>query len=197
MKASPIQLIESHLEKISVQPNRSYKNVKSADVDHVTLQTFKRVVPAAEYWNKRKTPVDGIESRTFLITLGVRTPTDEKFKGPYVFEVICSGVVICVPDGIGTMSAERAAREYGLSLMYGQVRENVAALTARMRSGIHMLPTVSFIGDGEGEAPPKRQLVSDEADPQRMGETPPPLATVVPDQAQRKRRGPSSNKVTP
>jgi hypothetical protein len=149
MKASPIQLLSSTLDRVKVEANSEYVDSPKARSDELVLESFKQWEPCPEYWSDEDVSVPGVESRTYRITLGVRTPKSQS-GSPYAFDVICSGVVVCLPEGVGDLSPEQAAYQYGCSILFGIIREQVVSLTARMAHGLRLLPTVSFLAD----APP-------------------------------------------
>lgn len=156
MKASPIQLLESSIQKVFVESNDEYDEESNGTgpFEEIVLQTFKRVDAFPDYWDDEKPPVDGLADRTYRLSLGVRTPTDDPSTGPYMFEVVFNAVVACVPERVGTLTAAQAAREYGLTMVYGMIREQLLNATSRMPYGARLLPSVSFIGDSDAEPDP-------------------------------------------
>lgn len=168
MKVSPIQLLESDLHKISIEVNESFDEDEGEDAQfqEIVLQTFKRVDAFPDYWETRAPPVASMKERTYRLSLGVRTPPDSD-TGPYRFEIVFNAVVACLPERINNLDPSQAAREYGLTMVYGMIREQLVSCTARMAHGIRLLPSVSFIGDSDGasEATAKSGAVGTETRP--------------------------------
>lgn len=147
MKNSPIQLLTSNFIKICVEPHVGADDLsEDPAIDRMEIQYFDRIEQAQDYWGADSADsADDIARRTFLVTLGVRT-VDGETMGPYKFEIIASGVLACFSQHIGGMTPRDAVREYGLTLLFGMLREQLANMTARMPNGIRLLPTVSFVG---------------------------------------------------
>lgn len=152
MKASPIQLLSSTLDRVKVEANDDYDESGPSRSDDIVLESFKQWEACPEYWLDEDVGVPGVEERTYRITLGVRTPAGD-LTGPYAFDIICTGVVACFPEGVGNLNPEEAAHQYGCTILFGMIREQLLALTARMPYGLRLLPTVSFLAD----APPARK----------------------------------------
>jgi len=151
MKSSPIQLLESFPEKIFLTISDSYDDKSTAgSFEKLDVQVFRDIEKFSDFWEVEP-PVKGLEDRTYKVILGIRTPK-EKSAGPYVFEFVISGVVVCV-GAVGDRDPRDLAFEYGLTILYGNIREQFAGLTARMSPGIRFLPTLSFIGEKPSEAP--------------------------------------------
>ena len=149
MKSSPIQLLESFPEKILLTISDSYDDKSTAGTfEKLDAQVFREIEDFPGFW-ETEPPVKGLEERTYNVTLGIRTPKG-KSAGPYVFEFVISGVVVCV-GSVGDRNPRDLAFEYGLTILYGNIREQFAGLTARMRPGIRFLPTLSFIGEKPSE----------------------------------------------
>lgn len=153
MKSSPIQILESFPEKILLTTRDDAEDSVPGSFEKLDLQVFRRIVECPEFWESSP-PVEGLESRTFKVTLGIRTPKD-KPAGPYLFEFVSSGIVACVQN-ISDKSPKELAYEYGLTILYGNMREQIATMTARMNPGIRFLPTLSFIGEKPQEPEPAR-----------------------------------------
>lgn len=148
MKPSPVQLLQSTIDKISVEVNEDFTGVGEGQIwaEDITLQVREQVEQASDYWDGRDVPpVPEIRGRTYVITLGVRTDPKEKTQAPYSFEILASGLVVCMVERIGEMEPDEAAKQYGLSMIYGAMREQLLILTSRMIHGPRLLPTVSFM----------------------------------------------------
>lgn len=174
MKASPIQLLESSLAKAFVEPVADYDDGGS-DVsqvfEEVVLQTYKRIDAFPDFWASEKPPFPGLADRTYRLALGVRTPDDQGQNGPYKFEVMFTAVVACIPERIGELSPAQAAQEYGLTMLYGMIREQVLNLTSRMTYGTRLLPSVSFMGDSRSVPVAKKKLSTRHAAQVKAGST--------------------------
>lgn len=147
MKKSPVQLLESILDKVLVQPNPEYDDDQSEPSSKVLLEFHREIEPATEYWKDQPVLESGMEGRTYRVQLGVRTPPNSP-AGPYSFEIVCSGIFACTADKLfKTLSPEDAIAEYGYTILFGVIREQLVSLTSRMTYGSRMLPTMSFMGD--------------------------------------------------
>ena len=147
MKPSPIQLMRSTIEKLSVEVNSDYQSgTEDAQLmENLVLQFKEDFRPLDGHWSEQNpVPMPGIEQRTFSVSLGIRTDPDD-LKGPYSFEVVASGIVACVPERVHELTAAEAARQYGLAMIYGSMREQLLTVTSRMVHGGRLLPTVSFM----------------------------------------------------
>ena len=161
MRASPIQLLETTLIKVSIEPIEAVESAEPVAEGHgkslfnlttFEIQTSKGIIPYSKYWDDKQNPPNALVDKTYLIHLGVRTVPEVEAKGLYRFEVVVTGVV-------GVFSAEKdspekMAYQYGLTLLFGVVREQLMALTLKMSNGSMMLPTMSFLD----ETPPEIKL---------------------------------------
>lgn len=144
MRQSKIQLVELKLGKILIAPNTKYKEPSSAEeaegID-MALQSAKTICKSPEYW---ATPVDvdeKIRDHTYTVKLGIRTPPAGSGY-PYNFEVQYSGVIVNFDPQDG--NPDKFAAKYGLALLYGAVRDQIFTLTAKMKGGALLVPTMSF-----------------------------------------------------
>lgn len=153
MKRSPIQLIQTTLLKLAVEPVQDdrfggRKPATPFEYDKVVLETARSCRRFPEYWNGRELPIEGIADKTYLVYLGLRTPTDGEETGPYKFEVVCSGVIAVMPTRTpGKVSDDDLALQFGLTLLYGVIREQLTNLTHRMTWGDIQLPTMNFLDE--------------------------------------------------
>jgi hypothetical protein len=147
MKQSPVQLVDAVVEQLMVRANSKYQEPDDQILgfEDVTLEFQFGFEPLSGYWAEEGKAAPTLEDRTYRVVLGVRSPKEGNV--PYIFMIVCSGIVVCLADKIGgNMSSEGAAEEYGYSLLYGMAREQLLALTSRMKHGARMLPTMSFMG---------------------------------------------------
>ncbi len=148
MKLSPIQLLESSLEVVSIK--RDFNTSTSEGISltsSVDFQVYKELRQELNYWeaSDQVDPPD-LRNRTYVVSLGIRTPPDKNYN-QYNFEIVATGVVVCLPEKFENKSVEDMVFEYGLTLLYGMIREQFAATTSRMRSGTKVLPTLNFLGE--------------------------------------------------
>lgn len=123
--------------------------------------------PIPDFWRGRELPISGIEDRTFVVNLAIRTASEDNESYPYTFRIRCAGVVACTKEQVSTnLSAKAAATEYGLSLLYGMVRDKVLLSTSRMPHSSWMLPTVSFMGDAKQREARQGQLALEDQQPE-------------------------------
>jgi len=157
MKRSPIQLLQSTLLKISLEPVTADRfdqrfGPSPFEYEKVVFETAKSCSKFPEYWTEIKPPVDGLVERTYYVQLGVRTPLDGEDIGPYRFEVVCSGVVVVMPGRkMVNSSDDDIALQYGLTMLYGAIREQISTLTSKMTHGQAMLPTLTFLDEKFGD----------------------------------------------
>ena len=153
MRRSKIQLLQTSLLKISIEPVADSKyedRVPSNPFEYekVVLETSRSYLKLNEYWNGVKPPNESIRDSTYQVRLGLRTPTDLEEIGPYRFEVVYSAVISILPDRAkGEISEEDLALQYGLTLLYGVIREQISTLTCKMVWGQVMLPTMTFLDE--------------------------------------------------
>lgn len=154
MKVSPVQLLQSTIEKLSIEANDAYngEDPKSLGED-LELQVKEICEPFAEFWTDQAPPREGVEERTFMVRLAIRTDPDVTEVGPYAFELVFSGVVACMPPKANQFTPMQAARQFGFAMIYGAMREQFLTVTSRMPHGPRLLPTVSFM---EPDAPPAK-----------------------------------------
>lgn len=146
MKLSPIQLLESSIEKILVERVRGDVSKEESEMSNtLDFQVFKEIKPLPEFWEQPPEPAD-LKGRTFMVTLGIRTPAAKSFHS-YGFELVVSGVLVSLREEYRSHSVQDMVLEYGLTLLYGIAREQFTATTARMSNGPCVLPTMSFIGE--------------------------------------------------
>lgn len=146
MKSSPIQLLQSTIEKLSVEANDSYDGEDPNSLgEKLDLQVKEICEPFADFWEDQKPATKELANRTFLVRLAIRTDPEGDAKAPYAFELVFSGVVACMPPKLNHFSPEQAARQYGFAMVYGAMREQFLTVTSRMPHGPRLLPTVSFM----------------------------------------------------
>ncbi len=154
MKPSPVQLLQSTIDKISVESNDEFDGGGEGVSlrEDILLQVKEGFQGFSEYWGKENpVPLVGLENRTYLVSLGIRTDPEDRRLAPYSFELAVSGIVACMPEMVHELRPEEAARQYGLAMIYGAMREQLLTLTSRMIHGPRLLPTVSFM---EATKPP-------------------------------------------
>jgi hypothetical protein len=157
MKLSPIQLLESSVEKILVERIRGDAGEQAHEMsDTLDFQVFKEIKPFPEFWVQPPEPAL-LKETTFVVTLGIRTPAGKSFHG-YGFELVVSGVLASLQESYRSHGVQDMVFEYGLTLLYGIAREQFTATTARMSNGPCVLPTMSFIGEISSKNKPDTSL---------------------------------------
>lgn len=146
MRLSPIQLLDSGLERVFVERVRDVADGQ-AMVGSLDFQVFKEIQAYPDYWHEDPEPAS-LKDRTFRVTLGLRTPPEKHFQ-KYRFELVVSGVLMAMPESFRDQSVQDMVLEYGLTLLYGIAREQLAATSARMLNGTCTLPTMSFLGEAK------------------------------------------------
>ncbi len=146
MKQSKIQLVDLTLVRLSFLNNPHYDNSPNDDkVDGgLILQSAKTIHKFPEYWDDQKVDsvAEAIKDHTYRVKLGVRTIPDDRNAYPYQFEVMYSGVILVLDHLDGDPNVYAA--KYGLTLLYGAIRDQVHALSSQMSRGRLLLPTMSF-----------------------------------------------------
>lgn len=153
MNRSPIQLLETSLLKLAVEPvqDERFKNRVPSnpfEYEKITLETARACTKFPEYWEDSVPPHEGIVEKTYYVQLGLRTPVNGEEVGPYKFEVVCSGIIGLMPNRTpGTVSDDDLAVQFGLTLLYGVIREHLSNLTYKMTWGQVLLPTMTFLDE--------------------------------------------------
>ncbi len=153
MRKSKIQLLQTTLHKLFIEPvgDSKYENRRPSnpfEYEKIILETHRDCSKYSGYWSVLTPPIESIRESTYHVQLGLRTATDTEDVGPYRFEVLCSAVIVVLPDrGEGTISEEDLALQYGLTLLYGVIREQISTLTYKMVWGQVMLPTMTFLDE--------------------------------------------------
>lgn len=152
MKASPVQLLQSTIEKLSVEANADYSPSTVLGGEDVPLEVREICEPFPSFWEGQPLIAEGIAERTFMVRLALRTDPSLAASTPYPFEMIFSGVVACVPERLNGFTPGVTARQYGLAMIYGAMREQFLVMTSRMPHGPRLLPTVSFMEPDPGQS---------------------------------------------
>lgn len=144
MKPSPVQLLQSTIETLSVEANLDFDPQQGSISENVELQVREICEPFPDYWEEQSPPVEGLQERTFIVRLAIRSDPEQASRIPYAFELIFSGVVAS-PPSLNLFTPVQSARQYGLAMIYGAMREQFLTMTSRMPHGARLLPTVSFM----------------------------------------------------
>ena len=148
MRLSPIQLLDSSIERIFVERVHGVVEQNEAPLTtSMDFQVFKQFAAEPEYWLETPEPAS-LKDRTFRVTLGLKTPQDKPFQN-YRFELVASGVLMVLPESFEPNRVQDMALEYGLTLLYGILREHLTLSTGRMANGACLLPTMSFLGEAK------------------------------------------------
>lgn len=161
MKPSPVQLLQSTIEKLCVSVDEGFvpPDKGGSFALSIDLQVKEEFHAHASYWTEENPPIaPGVEKRTFVVRLGVRTDPERQTKGPYVFELEFAGIVACMPERLNEFAPDQAARQYGFAMLYGAMREQFLSVTSRMPHGPSLLPTVSFMEDAPKATPASAAL---------------------------------------
>lgn len=146
MKLSPIQLLQSSIQRITVSSDdHETPELNQPMLSTLDFQVFKEIVPHQLFWDDEP-DAGSIKDRTYKVTLGIRTPEDQSFH-QYRFEIVLTGVVVSMQESFPQHSVEDMVLEYGLTLLFGIAREQLATTTARMSHGSCLLPTMNFMGE--------------------------------------------------
>ena len=148
MRISPVQLLASTIERLRIDPSTDEIEATHSDSSLLDGLFFHRHCQTAEdYWEGDDSVDQGLRSRTYMITLGLKTRADGPRRFPYQFEVVASGIFAVSPETIGTLPAQDAAAQYGFTMLLGTIREAILLNTSRMIHGALLLPTFTFMGE--------------------------------------------------
>lgn len=148
MRFSPVQLRASAIERLRIDPVVDQAPAPQSDVEFLDAILFHRhCAKAADYWEDDGTVDPGLQSRTYLIRLGLKTRFDVPKRLPYRFEIVASGIFSVSVERLGIMPAEDVAAQYGFTMLLGTIREALLLNTSRMPNGQLLLPTFTFIGE--------------------------------------------------
>ncbi len=147
MKPSPIQLLRLNFKHVNVALDPAHL---PADIPNPleAVFTFDGVTIHTEVGVGEAEPRENgqfyfLELKVVVDNLAQPDSTSQKFS-PYTIDIAAEAVVL-VPNGAERLgSPEDLAVVNGTSLLWSAVREQVLSLTARMRAGPVMLPTVHF-----------------------------------------------------
>lgn len=148
MKPSPIQLLQVMLKHVRVELDPAHVPPEIPNpltsvftFDGVRIQTEFGIGDADPDPERGQVYFMGLQ----VVIDNVPRPEvkDQKFS-PYRIDVAVEGVVL-VPKTSGPLGpAEELASVNGAVMLWSVIREQVLALTSRMRAGPVMLPTVHF-----------------------------------------------------
>ncbi|WP_422096312.1 hypothetical protein [Variovorax sp.] len=154
MRPSPVQLLDTRILKIFVEPNITENDEASeagefafADIE---IETAKSIGLAEDFWSETPHEFGDVENRTIQLSLGIRSP--EETAAPYKFEIICAGVFAILDSNYkANIPLDHLLWQAGLTMLFGRAREIISSTTSRMPNGELLLPTMTFMGD----EPPK------------------------------------------
>lgn len=148
MKPSPIQLLQvlfKHV-RVDLDPGRVPDELPNP---LTAVYTFDDVCIQTEFGIAEADP-DHERGRMFFMGLRVlidnkpqAEATDQKYS-PYLIDVAVEGLVVVLKGAEKLGPPEDLASVNGAAVLWSAVREQVLALTSRMRAGPVMLPTVHF-----------------------------------------------------
>jgi hypothetical protein len=158
MKPSPIQLLQLMFKRVSVEldsehplPEIPNPLLATFTFDGVSIQT-EVGIGVAEH-DPERGQVFFLELRVAVDNKLIPEATEQKFS-PYAIDVAAECVVLIRKGAERLGPPEDLAAVNGASLLWSAVREQVLAITSRMRAGPAMLPTVHFHDLKQGAAKP-------------------------------------------
>lgn len=179
MKPSPIQLLRLTFKHVNVALDPVHLPSEIPN-PLVAVFTFDGVSIHTEVGLGEAEPQDNgrlyfLELKVVVDNLTQPEAVKQKYS-PYLIDIAAEGVVL-VPNGAEKLGPpEDLAIVNGTSLLWSAVREQVLSLTARMRAGPVMLPTVHF-HDLKKQA--AQQPVAPEAEPPAVSAPPAAKRTAV------------------
>jgi hypothetical protein len=148
MKLSPVQLLDSHPFKVSVDFNsKAFFEEEGEKEDNLEEDLEDDEV---EFSIEHMTHVERLSSGSdgehpsYGLMLGVRSSEDSD-SNHYSFEIVMVGHFSIDPTVVANVSVDDLAVQYGFSILYGQIRDLLMGITARMKPGVFILPTMSFM----------------------------------------------------
>lgn len=142
MHLSPVQLLDSTIERIRID---QVLEANEAETDLSKFLLFYRhAEPATDYWDESDEVPADVKSRTFRVRLGLKTKDDLVPVQGYRFEVVASAYLLVLPEQDPKHSPEDMAAKFGLTMLFGAIREILTTNTARMRHGKIRLPAFTF-----------------------------------------------------
>lgn len=160
MELSPVQLIETDLVKVSVEYNAKTKSEEGHDHDdgNILLEHMKSI----RRMKARPAEADGGKTAlAYFVMLGLRSGEKQSENQPYTFEIVISGQIQVSVLNRPLEQVDDMAAKFGFTMLYSQIRETLLNITARMRHGEYMLPTMSFLQSTF----PKEELASELGEP--------------------------------
>ena len=152
MRLSPVQLLDSRIERLHIEPSRDETAESHSDSQiFAYLMVHRSCSPSPDYWDDTPDIDSGIKERTFHVRLGLKTPDDKEPLFPYRFELLVSGYFAIEREKIGDLEAPDIAVQYGLTILLGTIRETLLSNSARMPKGPFLLPTFTFLGATFGD----------------------------------------------
>ncbi len=160
-KLSPVQLLECQPIKMSVELSDPSDGPtwSTPDTHDIGLEFYKQMVRFSD------TDLDDSDAfakgHTYQVSLGVRSAVGRTYAG-LKFEFIYSGRFACTQsfadNAHRSHTPQQMAYQYGLSILYGAVRESFATMAARMGHPKLCLPLLNFMG----EQPPQHLMSAPE-----------------------------------
>ena len=147
MKPSPIQLLRLTFKRVNVALDPVHLPPEIPNPLEAVF-TFDGVSIHTEVGIGEAVPQDNgqlffLELKVVVDNLTQPEAVNQKYS-PYTIDIAAEGVVL-VPKGAEKLGPpEDLAIVNGTSLLWSAIREQVLSLTARMRAGPVMLPTVHF-----------------------------------------------------
>jgi hypothetical protein len=152
MKQSPVQLIQSQFVKIFVEYNDTDEVREDEEIDETDvgddIGTVEINVEHMAHIQKRPSSSTSSEDslRSYMLALGIRSGENGRNNMPYTFELMVTAIISVDPKMlVQGIDPDDSAAKYGFSIVYGQIREMLTTLTARMGNSQFILPTMSFM----------------------------------------------------
>lgn len=161
MELSPVQLIESDLVKVLVEYNvRGKDDIDESDGTddgtNILLEHMKSIRRSENIQDES----NGNKKRaiSYFVMLGLRSGDNQSDDQPYNFEIIIGGHIQVAVNGRPLDQVDDMAAKYGFTMLYSQIRETLLNISARMRHGAYILPTMSFLNSTypKDEVPAKK-----------------------------------------
>lgn len=148
MKPSPVQLLQLMFKHVRVELDHQHQPpeipnplISAYTFDGVSIQSEVGLGEADP--NHERGTVYFMELRVIVDNVPNADPSNQKFS-PYTIDIATEGVIL-IPKGAEKLAdPEDLAAVNGASLLWSAVREQVLAITSRMRAGPVVLPTVHF-----------------------------------------------------
>lgn len=145
MRPSPLQLNQLFFEKFLIEVNAELLEKSERQAFPSGSDEFEGVnlVSGVTCFPLTGKPPEA--EQDYLVRLNFGIPNDTGTQCRYAVDVVVVGAFTVISEKIPSSERENFVLVNGASLLYGAIRDQVAALSARSLPGQLLLPTVNFL----------------------------------------------------